>query len=86
MGPTFFPFHSFSGYSCESTAKRLISKMEARSFESSYASAQQELDLVKRCQNVLVDIVQNKCRFHRKSLGQICIIGRRLSLSNTEDN
>lgn len=36
--------------------------------------------------NVLVDSEQNKCGFHQKSLGQICIIRRRLSLLNTEGN
>lgn len=36
--------------------------------------------------NVLVDIVQNKYGFHQKSLGQICVVGRRLSLSNMEGN
>lgn len=33
--------------------------------------------------NVLVDSEQNKCGFHQKSLGQICITRSRLSLSNT---
>lgn len=54
----FFPLHSSLSYSCESSAKRLISKMEGRSFESSLwqplASAQRELHLVKLCQMCLL--------------------------------